>query len=73
MLDLTMPAMDGDAAFNRLKGIDPALKVLLTSGFSSSEVTTRFAGRGLAGFLQKGFPTPISSNKFKPLWPPVRA
>jgi FixJ family two-component response regulator len=29
--------------------------VLLTSGFSASEVSARFQGRGLAGFLQKPY------------------
>ena len=59
ILDLTMPVMGGEAALEHLKRIDPAAKILLSSGFSSAEVTERFQGRGLAGFLQK----PYSASK----------
>ena len=55
ILDLTMPVMGGEAALEHLKRIDPAAKILLSSGFSSAEVTERFQGRGLAGFLQKPY------------------
>jgi len=55
ILDLTMPVMDGEAALEHLRRIEPSVKVLLSSGFSFSEVTERFQGRGLAGFLQKPY------------------
>jgi two-component system cell cycle sensor histidine kinase/response regulator CckA len=55
ILDLTMPVMGGEAALEHLKRIDPAAKILLSSGFSSAEVTERFQGRGLTGFLQKPY------------------
>ncbi len=55
ILDLTMPAMGGEEALEKLKRIDPAVKVILSTGFSHSEVTSRFHGRGLSGFLQKPF------------------
>jgi CheY-like chemotaxis protein len=55
ILDLTMPVMGGEAALQQLKCIDPAAKILLSSGFSSAEVAERFRGRGLAGFLQKPY------------------
>jgi len=55
ILDLTMPVMGGEAALEQLKRIDPAAKILLSSGFSLGEVTERFQGRGLAGFLQKPY------------------
>jgi CheY-like chemotaxis protein len=55
VLDLTMPVMGGEAALEHLKRIDPEAKVLLSSGFSFAEVSVRFQGRGLAGFLQKPY------------------
>jgi CheY-like chemotaxis protein len=55
VLDLTMPAMSGEVAFEHLMRLDPAVRVLLSSGFSYSEVSERFHGRGLAGFLQKPY------------------
>jgi PAS domain S-box-containing protein len=55
VLDLTMPGMDGDATFRALHSVRPDVRVLLTSGYHETEVTQLFAGRGLAGFLQKPF------------------
>jgi FixJ family two-component response regulator len=39
----------------RLREIEPSLRVVLASGFPGAEATRRFAGRGLAGFLQKPY------------------
>ncbi|MFO8056759.1 MAG: PAS domain S-box protein [bacterium] len=55
LLDLTMPHMGGDEAFRELRRINPAVKVILTSGYSEEETTSRFNGKGLAGFIQKPF------------------
>ncbi len=55
LLDLTMPKMDGVATFSELKQIQPEVKVILTSGFNHQDVTQRFAGKGLAGFIQKPY------------------
>jgi DNA-binding NtrC family response regulator len=57
LLDLTMPRMDGQQTFEELRKIHPTLPVLLMSGFSELEATSRFAGQGLAGFIQKPFET----------------
>jgi len=55
LLDLTMPGWDGFETFNRLRAIRPDVRVVLSSGYSNQETTTRFAGKGLAGFLQKPY------------------
>ena len=55
LLDLTMPGMDGEATFLALRALDPALRVILMSGYSESEVTRMFEGHDIAGFLQKPF------------------
>ncbi len=55
LLDLTMPEMDGTATFTELRRISPAVRVLLMSGFNEQDAISGFAGKGLAGFLQKPF------------------
>ncbi len=55
LLDLTMPVMDGEEAFRELRRLRPGVRVLLSSGYTEQEATSRFAGRGLAGFLQKPY------------------
>lgn len=55
LLDLTMPRMDGEETFRRLRQLDPDVRIVLMSGYNSQNVTTQFAGKGLAGFVQKPF------------------
>jgi two-component system, cell cycle sensor histidine kinase and response regulator CckA len=55
LLDMTMPRMDGVATFQRLKQLDPDIKVVLTSGYNEQDATSRFAGKGLSGFIQKPY------------------
>ena len=38
-----------------MRGIDGGLRVLLTSGYNEQDATNRFAGEGLAGFIQKPY------------------
>ncbi len=55
LLDLSMPNVDGAAAFDAMREIDAAPHIILMSGYSQDEAVQRFAGRGIAGFLQKPF------------------
>ncbi len=55
ILDLTMPVMDGEEAFRELRRIDRGVRVILSSGYNEQEVTQRFSGRGLDGFIQKPY------------------
>lgn len=55
LLDLTMPHLDGAAAFAELRRIRPDVRVILMSGYSEHPSATQFAGKGLAGFIQKPF------------------
>ncbi|HVW87239.1 MAG TPA: response regulator, partial [Bryobacteraceae bacterium] len=57
LLDLTMPGMSGSEVLSHLRKIDPAVRVILSSGFDKSAVLTQFAPEELAGFLQKPFTT----------------
>jgi PAS domain S-box-containing protein len=55
LLDLTMPEMAGDEVFRELRRLRKDVLVILSSGFNEQEVTQRFAGKGLAVFVQKPY------------------
>jgi len=55
LLDLTMPHMDGPATFTELRRLRNDLPIILCSGYSEVDATSRFVGKGLAGFLKKPF------------------
>jgi len=55
LLDMTMPHRDGAETYTQLRRVDPDVRVILTSGYSESDATARFAGKGLAGFIQKPY------------------
>ena len=55
VLDLVMPKMDGKTAYRALKQLDPAVKVLLLSGFSIDGDAQQLLKEGARGFLQKPF------------------
>jgi PAS domain S-box-containing protein len=55
LLDLTMPHMGGEETFRELRRINPDVRVLLSSGYTEQEATDRFAGKNLAGFIQKPY------------------
>jgi DNA-binding response OmpR family regulator len=55
LLDLSMPFMDGEETFRRLRVINPAVVVLLSTGFlgqAQNRVDRMLAG-GLAGVIRK--------------------
>nr|MBK7064506.1 PAS domain S-box protein [Deltaproteobacteria bacterium] len=55
LLDVTMPRMGGEETFIELRRIRSDVRVLLSSGYSEQEAMSRFAGMGLAGFVEKPF------------------
>ena len=55
ILDLTMPHMDGEQCFCELRQLKPDVKVIISSGYNEQEVTQKFVGYGLAGFIQKPY------------------
>jgi len=65
LLDLTMPVMDGEEALRRLKAINPNARILLSSGFNEMEAIQRFAGKGLAGFVQKPYTSARLAEKLR--------
>ena len=55
ILDLTMPAMNGEEALAELRRIRGGVPIVLCSGYGEQEVANRFAGKGLAGILKKPY------------------
>ena len=50
-----MPGMGGGETFDRLKRINPNVKVLLSSGYSINGQASKIMERGCDGFIQKPF------------------
>ena len=55
IMDMIMPGMSGGETFDRLKKIDPNIKVLLSSGYSINSQAAKSLQRGCDGFIQKPF------------------
>jgi PAS domain S-box-containing protein len=55
ILDMIMPDMNGGAAYDILKRINPGIMVLLSSGYSIDGQASEILERGCDGFIQKPF------------------
>ena len=55
LLDMTMPRLSGSQVFTELRRMVPDARVILISGYNEQDAISRFAGKGLAGFVQKPF------------------
>jgi PAS domain S-box-containing protein len=55
VLDVVMPGMGGGEVYDRMKDINPDIKVLLSSGFSIDGEASKILERGCNGFIQKPF------------------
>ena len=55
ILDIIMPDMGGGEVFDRIKEINPRVKVLLSSGYSIDGQATEIMKRGCDGFIQKPY------------------
>ncbi|MDH3640628.1 MAG: response regulator [Gammaproteobacteria bacterium] len=56
LLDMSMPGMDGVETLQRLRERDPAVSVLVMSGYSEEDTMNRFRELGVEGFIAKPFP-----------------
>lgn len=55
MLDMVMPDLDGRAAFEQLRAINPNAQVLLCSGYSVDGRSQSLLQEGARGFIEKPF------------------
>jgi two-component system cell cycle sensor histidine kinase/response regulator CckA len=65
ILDMIMPGMGGGEAFERLKTLNPGIKVLLSSGYSMNGQAAEIMALGCKGFIQKPFNMKELSKKVR--------
>jgi two-component system cell cycle sensor histidine kinase/response regulator CckA len=65
ILDMIMPDMGGSDVYDKIKTIDPDVKVLLSSGYSIDGQATEILKRGCNGFIQKPFNLKRLSRKIR--------
>ena len=63
ILDMIMPGMGGGETFDRLRELDPEVRVILSSGYSVNGQATEILNRGCSGFIQKPFNLQSLSQK----------
>jgi two-component system, cell cycle sensor histidine kinase and response regulator CckA len=65
ILDIEMPGMSGDKVYDRLKEVDPNLKILLISGYSRGYLEAKYFKRKLNAslFMPKPFQLKQLSQK----------
>jgi len=55
LLDLTMPVMGGVECFRKMKELDPHVRVVISSGFSSESTASEVLREGALDYLQKPY------------------
>ena len=65
VLDMVMPDMTGGDCFDKLRDVNPTVKVLLSSGYSVDGQASKILGRGCNGFIQKPFKIEHLSKKIR--------
>lgn len=65
ILDLIMPGIKGDKAFDLIREIQPAMPVILSSGYSLDGQANEVIQRGCNGFIQKPFNISELSQKVR--------
>jgi PAS domain S-box-containing protein len=65
LLDLSMPAMNGEEAMRAVREIRADVPIILSSAFSEMEAVKRFGDCGVAGFVQKPYTATTLARKLK--------
>jgi CheY-like chemotaxis protein len=65
VLDIIMPDMGGGEVYDKIKTINPEVKVLLSSGYSVDGQAIELLERGCDGFMQKPFTMEELSGKIE--------
>ncbi len=52
---MVMPELNGQEVFRQLKQINPAVKVLLSSGYDQEDQAQQILNEGVLGFIQKPY------------------
>ncbi|MEI6205584.1 MAG: PAS domain S-box protein [Desulfuromonadales bacterium] len=65
LTDMGMPVMDGYALFNELKKRNPALPIIISSGFGDTDITSRIPRNNIAGLIGKPYNFNLLRNALK--------
>jgi len=65
ILDMIMPDLGGGETYDRLRKINPEIKILLSSGYSIDGQASEIMDRGCNGFIQKPFNIKKLSRKIR--------
>ena len=65
LTDMGMPVMDGCALFNELKKRNPALPIIISSGFGDADITRRISRNDIAGLIGKPYNFNLLRNVLK--------
>ncbi len=65
ILDMIMPSVSGGDTYDRLKAMNPKVKVILSSGYSLNAQAAKIIDRGCNGFIQKPFNIRELSQKIR--------
>lgn len=72
LLDLTMPHLNGEETFRKMRQARQNVKVIITSGYNEDETTQHFIGKGLTGFLQKPYSFSLLAAKMREVLKPEK-
>jgi CheY-like chemotaxis protein len=70
VLDMVLPDMEGGEVYEKLKAINPQVKVLLSSAYGIDKVAGAVLAKGCDGFLQKPFSLKQLSRKMRAVLEP---
>jgi CheY-like chemotaxis protein len=62
---MIMPGLSGSTVYDRLKELNPRVKVILSSGYSLDGQASQILERGCNGFIQKPFGIEALSAKIR--------
>jgi len=72
ILDMIMPHLGGGETFDRMRQINPHVKVLLSSGYSLNGQAQEILNRGCDGFIQKPFDLTALSGSLSEILSPTK-
>ncbi|MBL6995005.1 response regulator, partial [Desulfobacula sp.] len=55
ILDMVMPRMNGEETFEKIRALDPGMRVLVSSGYSRETEIQKMMKKGCNGFISKPF------------------
>lgn len=65
IMDMIMPGLGGEQAFDRLKAINPDIRIIMATGYTTDGKESQLAARGCKGFLNKPYRLQALSQKIR--------